>query len=177
MSSAPKQTWAQELAGSVAGFDGVTARERASKARILSELASLPRPFDRHASPVHVTASALVVGDRGTVLHLHKRLGLWLQPGGHIDPGERPWDAAVRETLEETGLLGRHPGGSPRLVHVDVHPAGEHVHLDLRYLLECDDREPAPAVGESPHVRWFTLAEAAAVADAGLVDAIARLQT
>jgi 8-oxo-dGTP pyrophosphatase MutT (NUDIX family) len=37
------------------------------------------------------------------VLHRHRVLGIWVQPGGHIDSGETPWDAAVRETAEETG--------------------------------------------------------------------------
>jgi ADP-ribose pyrophosphatase YjhB (NUDIX family) len=40
------------------------------------------------------------------VLHRHRVLGIWVQPGGHIDSGETPWDAAVRETAEETGLVG-----------------------------------------------------------------------
>jgi ADP-ribose pyrophosphatase YjhB (NUDIX family) len=34
----------------------------------------------------------------------HKRIGAWLPPGGHLDPGELPHQAAVRETMEETGL-------------------------------------------------------------------------
>ncbi len=161
----------------VAGFDAGTPREVASRERFLSELDRLADPFDRYADLVHVTGSAIVSGPRGTVLHLHKRLGIWLQPGGHLDTGEAPWDGAPREAEEETGLPVRHPAGSPQLVHLDVHLAAEsHVHLDLRYLLLCADAEPAPAAGESQQVRWFTLDEALAIADGGLVDALRRLQ-
>ena len=38
------------------------------------------------------------------VLHLHKRLKIWLQPGGHIEAGETPWDAACREAREEGNI-------------------------------------------------------------------------
>jgi 8-oxo-dGTP pyrophosphatase MutT (NUDIX family) len=144
---------------------------------MLEELERLPRPFDRDADLVHVTGSALVVGRRGTVLHLHKRLGRWMQPGGHLDPGEAPWEAALREAMEETGLHLCHPGTGPRFIHLDVHPAAsEHTHLDVRYLLAGDDRDPSPPPGESPHVRWFTLEDAIAVADEALEGALLRLR-
>ncbi len=159
----------------VARFDAATPREISSRQMFLAELDRLTEPFDRDADPVHVTGSAIVLGRRGTVLHLHKRLGIWVQPGGHIDPGEAPWDAAVRETREETGLAVRHPADGPVLIHLDAHPAGEHLHLDLRYLLIGEDADPAPPPGESQQVRWFPLAEAVAVADAGLADGLSRL--
>jgi 8-oxo-dGTP pyrophosphatase MutT (NUDIX family) len=144
---------------------------------MLEELERLPRPFDRDADPVHVTGSALVVGRRGTVLHLHKRLGRWMQPGGHLDPGEAPWEAALREAMEETGLRLRHPVTGPRFFHLDVHPAASgHTHLDVRYLLVGDDSDPSPPPGESPHVRWFTLGDAIAVADDALEGALLRVQ-
>jgi 8-oxo-dGTP pyrophosphatase MutT (NUDIX family) len=161
----------------VADFDAGTPREVASRERILFELDRLADPFDRHADLVHLTGSAIVNGPRGTVLHLHKKLARWLQAGGHLDPGEAPWDAALREAGEETGLPVRFAVDRPELFHLDVHLAAEgHVHLDLRYLLVCDDAEPAPPAGESQLVRWFSLDEALAVADDGLVDALRRLQ-
>jgi len=164
-----------ELRRAVADFDAATPREVRSRAQFLVELDRLTDPLDRNADPVHVTGSAIVVGPRGTVLHWHKRIGGWLQPGGHVDPGETPSQAALRETHEETGLRVRHPDGGPRLVHLDVHPAGPHVHLDLRYLLVSEDAEPAPPPGESQQVRWFTLDDAIAIADAALVDGLRRV--
>lgn len=148
-------------------------RELEAKTRILHCLDTLARPFDEEADPVHLTGSAVVVGRRGTVLHLHKRLRRWMQPGGHIDPGEAPWDAALRESEEETGLALRHPEDGPRLIHVDVHEAANgHTHLDLRYLLLAPDEDPSPPPGESPEARWYPWDEAVAVADAALLGAL-----
>jgi len=158
-------------------FDARTAREHASRGTFLRELERLADPLDQAADPVHVTGSAIVVGRRGTVLHLHKRLHRWMQPGGHLDPGESPQGAALRETVEETGLPVRHPRDGPRMVHLDVHPAVRgHVHLDLRYLLEAPDEDPTPQAGESREVRWFGWDEAIAAADDALVDALVRVR-
>ncbi len=140
---------------------------------MLLELDRLLHPFDQHADPTHVTVSAIVVGPRGVVLHRHRRLHRWLQPGGHVEPGELPEEAVLREVREETGLGVAHRAGSPCLVHVDVHDAAdEHVHLDLRYLVDAEDREPRPAPGESPEAAWFSWDEASAIADEALVGAL-----
>jgi 8-oxo-dGTP pyrophosphatase MutT (NUDIX family) len=165
-----------ELREAVTAFDAATEREVASRTRFLAELDRLADPFGREADPVHVTGSGIVAGRRGTVLHWHKRIGGWMQPGGHVDAGETPWETALRETQEETGLAVRHPAGGPRLLHLDAHPAGPHFHLDLRYLLEGADEDPAPPPGESQQVRWFTLADAMQVADDALIDGLRRLE-
>jgi 8-oxo-dGTP pyrophosphatase MutT (NUDIX family) len=148
-------------------------REVQSKERFLAELDRLRDPCNEHADPTHVTASAIVVGRRGTVLHLHKRLGRWMQPGGHIDPGETPPDAARREATEELGLAVHHPESGPSLINIDVHEAAlGHTHLDLRYLLRGDDADPAPPPGESPDARWCDWDEAGAMADDALAPAL-----
>jgi 8-oxo-dGTP pyrophosphatase MutT (NUDIX family) len=148
-------------------------RETEARTRILDYLDTLPRPFDEEADPVHVTGSAVVVGRRGTVLHRHKRLHRWMQPGGHLDPLEGPSAAALRESEEETGLVLRHPHNGPRLIHVDVHEAADgHTHLDLRYLLLAPDEDPSPPPGESPEARWYAWDEALAVADIALAGAL-----
>lgn len=164
-----------QVRSAVVEFDAVTPREIASRARFQREFDRLEDPFDRIADPVHVTGSAIVVGSQGVLLHRHKRLGVWMQPGGHLEPGESPWEAALRETREETGLPVREPVEGERLIHLDAHRAGAHVHLDLRYLLLSADIEPAPPPGESQHVQWFTLAEALELADEALVDGLNRL--
>jgi 8-oxo-dGTP pyrophosphatase MutT (NUDIX family) len=162
-----------DLRALVEGHQPASPREAAARDRILAELDRLPDPCDEHAGPTHVTASGIVVGPRGTVLHLHKRLGIWMQPGGHIDAGETPATAARREATEELGLAVEHPAGGPRLIHLDVHEAAfGHTHLDLRYLLQGADADPAPPPGESPDARWYGWDEAIAVADAALVDAL-----
>ena len=161
----------------IAALAPVDDRHARSTQEFLTHLDRLPRPLDEEADPVHVTASAIVIGARGTLLHRHKRLGLWFQPGGHIDPGEMPWDAAVRETREETGLPAAHQAGEPALVHVDVHAGGRgHTHLDLRYLLYAPDDDPRPPDGESPDAAWLEWDEAIRRADAGLAGALRHLR-
>ncbi len=155
----------------------VDSRERNSIATFLTAFDSLDSPFDEDASPTHVTASAIVTGDAGVLLHLHKRLGMWLQPGGHIDRGEMPWEAAQREALEETGLNVTPVAEPSRLLHVDVHPGPRgHTHLDVRYHFSAPDIAPAPPAGESPHVGWFSWAQAIAIADPGLEGVLRALQ-
>lgn len=155
---------------SVAGRQPLDGREARSRHRMLVALDRLDLPFDREEDPTHVTGSAVVIGPSGVLLHLHKRLGMWLQPGGHLDTGESPWEAARREAEEETGLAFRAWRGAPPLIHLDVHPGGRgHTHLDLRYLLVVEgDDTPRPPEGESQQVRWFPLSEAVATADPGL---------
>jgi len=154
----------------------VDGREADAVATIRRLLPGLPRPFDEEADPTHVTSSAIVLGRRGVLLHRHKRLGLWLQPGGHLEPGEDLAAGAVRETREETGLDPAHPPGGPLAVHVDVHAGGRgHVHLDLRWLLLADGA-PDPPAGESQLVAWFGWDDAVARADAGLAGALRSLR-
>src|SRR6056297_2863675 len=180
----------RHVRASVAGRTPVDEREERSVTAFLEAFDGLADPFDQRLDPVHVTGSGIVVGRRGVVLLKHKRLGIWLQPGGHIDPGETPWDAALRESAEETGLDVSFDSieesfdsfdepildGIPELIHVDVHPGGRgHTHLDLRYLVDGGDTDPAPPEGESQDIAWFGWTQAIAIADPGLRGALIAL--
>jgi 8-oxo-dGTP pyrophosphatase MutT (NUDIX family) len=164
-----------DLRALVESHEPASPREVESARRFLAELDRLAAPCDEDADPTHVTASGIVVGPRGTVLHRHKRLGIWMQPGGHIDPGETPDVAARREAQEELGIAIAHPAGGPRLLQVDVHDAARgHFHLDLRYLLLGEDADPKPPPGESPDARWCGWDEAFGLVagDAALSDGL-----
>jgi len=181
---------AQPVGGGLAGsalkefvLDSVSDRvavddlERTDIDHFLAEVERLADPFDRHADPVHITGSGFVVGPRGVVLLRHLRFDLWVQPGGHVDPGETPWDAARREVMEETGMLVRFAGGAPELVHVSVHDVpGGHTHLDLRYLFDGGDADPSPPMGESQDVHWFDWPDAIVTAEPRLAGILGHLQ-
>ena len=165
------------VVGELRGLTPVNERERRSIEATLDRLTWPGDPFDEVADPRHVTASAFVVSSRGVILHRHRQLGLWIQPGGHVDVGETAPRAALRETLEETGLRARHL--SPELLfHVDVHagPRG-HTHFDLRYVLVAEALDPTPSEGESPDVNWFDFAAAKRRCEPALAPALAKLAT
>ena len=126
-------------------------------------------PFDRtQYEPGHFTASGFVVhpdGDQVLLIH-HAKIGAWLQPGGHIDPGDRSaLGAAVREIAEETGAVDLTPV-TEAAVDVDIHifpersDQPEHRHYDVRFALVAADSN-LTANHEVLEVRWATLAEAA----------------
>ena len=79
--------------------------------------------------------------------------GTWSSPGGYIDHGESPEEAAVRETREETGLR---LGGAAFLgVTNDLHPDGKH-NLTLWFAGRDPAGEPElMAPEESDAVEWF----------------------
>lgn len=53
------------------------------------------------------TAGGMLINEGKVLLIKHKKLGIWLNPGGHIDEGELPHQAAEREFFEETGVKVR----------------------------------------------------------------------
>lgn len=145
---------------------------------ILATLERLNRPVDpfaEDADPHHLTASAFVVSKRGVVLHRHRLLGIWVQPGGHVESDELPEVAALRETFEETGLVAHHLD-PVEVFHVDQHPGPKgHTHYDLRYVVVAPPVEPSPPEGESPEVYWFDFETAQSRCEPALAPALAKL--
>jgi 8-oxo-dGTP pyrophosphatase MutT (NUDIX family) len=159
-----------ELGPLLAGFRVADPVIAAHVRAVRDLVAAVPDPCDRgEFRPGHLTASAFVLSADGAsvLLVLHRRLGRWLQPGGHIDPVDPdPEAAARREVAEETGVVATGPG---RLVDVDVHriPAGKgeppHRHFDLRFLYRRWHGEPRPGDGAAD-VAWAPLDELAVAA-------------
>lgn len=152
----------------LAGYQEQGETEAADVARMRRLAAAEADPWSR-SLPLHFTASALVVHpDSGRVLlRWHQRLRMWLQAGGHADPGESdPLMIALREAGEETGLRDLTPWPDDAIRHAVVCqvPAGKgepaHEHADLRYFMAT--RAPESATPENPDapLRWLTVAAA-----------------
>ena len=125
----------------------------------------------------HLTGSALVLSpDRSkVVLTLHKKLGKWLQLGGHADGHPRLEDVAKREAHEESGLKElshasfEDSGGKLILpFDLDIHlipgtaKKPRHYHYDVRFILFAKD-EQLTITDESEDLRWFKLDEVKSV--------------
>jgi ADP-ribose pyrophosphatase YjhB (NUDIX family) len=112
------------------------------------------------------TATTFVVQEGRTLLLLHRKLGKWFPPGGHIDPHELPDHAAVREVREESGLDVELLTQGGALGHVLVLPqpycillediSPEHQHIDLIYFARVRGGSLAHAEREAHAAGWFT---------------------
>ncbi len=126
------------------------------------------------------TASGVLVSteeqQRILLVH-HKKLNTWLQPGGHVERDENPYEAAVREVMEETGIdISAHlrPGEKldeyayilpePRWIMEQEIPAYEdtplHYHIDHLFVIHIEWQEPRSSEKESHSIGWFTKEEA-----------------
>lgn len=134
----------------------------------------------------HFTVSGFVVEGGRTLLHWHRKLQIWLPPGGHIDPDEDPVQAVVREVLEETGITAEVVADRPlmpftnipqlppplSIIVADV-PQGPHQHIDMSYALRALPDTARIAPEEDHGFIWVSEAElrredALAVASCGV---------
>ena len=138
-------------------------------------IATTPYAWRRATLQGHLTASAWVVDrtrSHAALIH-HRKLNLWLQPGGHVEDTDASWRAAAqREATEETGLERFIPqADDAKLFDVDVHaiPARPnepaHFHYDLRFLFVADvdatvasaDNALVTNTDEAHDCSWFAL--------------------
>ena len=125
-------------------------------------------PYVRERLAGHLTASSLLVSADGrrTLLTHHRKLGLWLQPGGHADGDRDLGRVALREAEEETGLPGLVL--EPAIFDLDRHPIPEHKgvpahwHYDVRYVVRAGMDERFTVSEESHALAWRDITEVAA---------------
>ena len=127
----------------------------------LDHLARRSDGWSRSCVGAHLTASSLICGaaEGMVLLTLHRRLGRWLQTGGHIEATDASLEAAAtREAAEESGLADLSLEPSPLLLskhEVPCGPVKPTYHLDVQYLILANHLI-SPGVGEeSIDVRWF----------------------
>jgi 8-oxo-dGTP pyrophosphatase MutT (NUDIX family) len=143
----------------------------------------------RSCVPGHITASAWILdadGERALLTH-HRKLGRWLQLGGHVDGEEHVERSALREAQEESGMAEFRfvpwSGGELVPLDLDVHPIParkqepEHLHWDLRFLLQAAPGQALVTSDESNDLRWFGADELAAATDEESVLRLARKTT
>jgi len=119
-----------------------------------------------HFVPGHFTASAFVLSPdrRDLILIHHKKLGIWVQPGGHVEATDADLvSAARREVAEEVGLGELDSfANDGALFDVDIHtiPARKsepaHEHFDARFAFIARTRDFA-RTEEVADVRWVPL--------------------
>ena len=131
----------QNAARSLQAYVPSDARERGFQERML-ELLEREKPFSReHFEPGHFTASAFVLSPEqdAVLLILHKKLQIWVQPGGHVEADDISLVAAARREIgEELGILL--PAGlDVPIFDIDIHPISArktdpaHEHFDVRF--------------------------------------------
>jgi 8-oxo-dGTP pyrophosphatase MutT (NUDIX family) len=142
-------------------------------------LQSGPAVFERRCLAGHFTGSAWLVsadGERVLLMH-HRKLGRWLQPGGHADGDADLARVALREAQEETGVADLRV--EEGIFDIDGHriPARadepEHWHYDVRHVVRAGADERLTVNEESHALAWREVADVAA--DAGLDASLRRM--
>lgn len=134
--------------------------------RFLTFTATHDDCLERTCQPGHITASCwiLTADHRHCLLTHHRKLGRWLQLGGHVDGEGQVERAALREAQEESGMQRfRWPvagDGRLRVLDLDVHPIPArgaepaHDHWDVRFLLVAEPDQALRISAESNDLRW-----------------------
>lgn len=123
-----------------------------------------PDCFERSLEEGHITGSGWIVDEAGarTLLTHHRKLDLWLQPGGHADGESDVLSVALKECLEETALPGLRPV-SEEIFDIDIHgiPARKdepaHFHYDVRFLFRNVGSDNYVVTEESHDLAWVEM--------------------
>lgn len=152
------------LSNELEGYRRAWPAEEAVVAHFLELLAEGRHAFERGRLAGHFTGSAWLVDRSGArvLLTHHRKLGRWLQLGGHADGDVDLARVALREAEEESGLAGLVP--HPGILDLDRHWIPErgdvaaHWHYDVRYVVQAGEREDFVVSPESFDLAWRPIA-------------------
>ena len=132
---------------------------------MLSFIENHTNHFSRTNHHGHFTGSAWIINPDKTKILMthHKKIGKWLQLGGHADGESDLLKVSQREAVEESGI-NNFVTISNEIFDMDIHeipPIGsdpKHLHYDIRFLLQADpDKESLIISNESHDVAWIPL--------------------
>lgn len=119
----------------------------------------------------HFTVTVLIVYKNKVLLHKHKKLGIWIPVGGHIDENELPEESAAREAGEEAGLdielynfdednrVYYKTEKNKLLIkpaHIELHKIEEgHFHINFVYYGRAGSDKIKPGEQEKEDFKWF----------------------
>jgi diadenosine hexaphosphate hydrolase (ATP-forming) len=122
-------------------------------------MAPAPREWKTGTADVIEGAGGVVVNSEGKVLLIRHHNGTWVFPKGHVDEGETPLEAAIREVAEEAGVDCRCPDPHNTFVTSYVNVRGE-PRLITWFLLRTEAREPEMSEPLFPEGEFLPVEEA-----------------
>ena len=161
-----------KLVSQLRGFASQNPESSGVVERFLDLLSRREDALFRTCEEGHITASVWIVSPTHdeVLLTLHAKLGRWLQLGGHVDGEADVLLAALREAEEESGMTG-FKVLSDHILDVDIHPIparafeSEHLHYDVRFLLEAPAGQELVISNESTDLKWWPWSVLAEIAD------------
>jgi 8-oxo-dGTP pyrophosphatase MutT (NUDIX family) len=152
-----------ELIGAVEPWDALERAHRETATQWIASGAPLHRVHKPDVPAMHLVSYFVVLDDTlgQLLLVAHRKAGLWLPAGGHVEPGESPWAAVVRECREELGIeavASPITGELPFFLTV-TRTRGQRAHTDvsLWHLLNADaDTITSYDQDEFDAIRWLT---------------------
>lgn len=110
----------------------------------------------------HLCGSSWIVDskeEKALLIH-HPKLKKWMQPGGHLEENEIPYETAIRELKEETNInINNVRNKKEILIDAGIHEfkhssKPEHIHYDLRYYFDVNSKKVNIKSEEGVEIKW-----------------------